>query len=145
MSDGELTATLTQKGCDSIILSSEARESDITVAVGQVVNVKCRSECINPKLIQFHKNRKLSGEPEQHLQHTLRSEESNFSNKEKCICCGCTSIYNGKRPGDKPIPLRTSKDYKLLGQNTKGMLLKARPTPQVANGSSKDHSCMETS
>ena len=57
------TATLTQKGCDTIIIASEARDSDITVAVGQVVHRNCKSDFTNPRLIQFHKNRKLSGEP----------------------------------------------------------------------------------
>ena len=66
LSNGELTATLRQKGYDSITIASEARDSDITVAVGQVVHVKWRSEFTNPRLIQFHKNRKLSNEPGQH-------------------------------------------------------------------------------
>ena len=76
MSDGQQRVTLTQKGRDGIMKASGSRGSGITVAVGQDVHVKCRSELTNSRSIQFHIKRKHSDEQEQHLPHRLGAEQS---------------------------------------------------------------------
>ena len=107
LSDGQPTATLMQKGCAGIMKACEARGSDITVTPGQTVHIQCRSEFTNPKSIQLYLKRKHSGEQEQQLQQTLRSEESSFSYKYDCIFCGCPDMYKGKKAEHKLIPVRT--------------------------------------
>ena len=84
VSGGEQTVTLTQQGCDGILKASEARGKDITVAAGQSVHVKRRSDYTNPRSILYHK-RKLSGEQDHHLQHTLRLKETTFSYVFTCV------------------------------------------------------------
>ena len=70
-SDREHTAILAQKGCNSIIISSIVRYSDITVAIDQVVHVNVE---VNLRLIQLHMSRKLV----YYMQHKLRSEKYTY-------------------------------------------------------------------
>ena len=85
IADGQPTEILTQKGCDGILKASDARFSDIKIVPGQVVHVKCRSQFKNPRSIQSQHKHKLCDGDSQHLQLTLRSEESFFNYRSDSV------------------------------------------------------------
>ena len=61
--DGSQT-NLGVEGCESIACASEVRGSNIRVIPGQVVHTKCRSDHVNPKLLNTFKRKLDIDSPE---------------------------------------------------------------------------------
>ena len=104
--DGSQTVTLGVKGCESIACASEVRGSNIQVIPGQVVHTKCRSDHVNPKLLNTLK-RKFDIDSSENEKLTLRSAEPIFCYKEQCLFCGKPDDYVGRKTEFKLIPVRT--------------------------------------
>ena len=103
---GDLTVTLTEKGCRNINSISQALDRcTIQVKTGQCVHKKCRLDFIRPKTTG-------SCDTDQNERTTIarRSTTSRFIFKEHCFFCGQPVKYEGRKRGYDVIPVRT-KDF----------------------------------
>jgi len=105
LNDGQPTAVLTQKGCDSINDRSETLDnSKIHTAVGQSVHQNCRRNFCRPR------KRNSKGSKEENTSISRRSTTSRFIWKDHCLFCGQPAKCNGRKRGYDVFPVRT-KDF----------------------------------
>lgn len=105
------SATLTEKGSDTINRASASREDDIHTSPGDLVHQACRKAYTNPQqIVKALKEKKQEKECDKEVDNrVLRSAESEFHYDRDCLFCGRSAHVGTKRKSsDVPVfPVRT--------------------------------------